>query len=356
MEKLKNVWEFVKNFVIIAYILLIIFVTICLLSFNEYKVTEFGKNTIIPIIDEDLEPDYTVGDLVIVEKGKLSRVDVGDVVFFYRTISGITTINYAKITKSEMVTDTEFTYTVEGDYKFSSSYFIGEAENATVIPKVGKVLSVLESKWGFLFLGVFPSLVAFLYTLHYVIVEVQENKEAEKKKKKKKKKKANSENIDKNKSEEPKDKTSDDEVKEMVKEIIKPEDTLEENKSEKVEEPIKIEIEENKNVVVEIEKEEKKETDEKVEIKPEKENVVSIVPEKDESKEELQEVTKEKIEEVKEEQKKKAIIEAKMKTMTEEEKRALIEAKLKSMTPEEKKALIEAKKKKLEAEKNKKGE
>lgn len=360
MEKLKNVWEFVKNFVIIAYILLIIFVTICLLSFNEYKVTEFGKNTIIPIIDEDLEPDYTVGDLVIVEKGKLSRVDVGDVVFFYRTISGITTINYAKITKSEMVTDTEFTYTVEGDYKFSSSYFIGEAENATVIPKVGKVLSVLESKWGFLFLGVFPSLVAFLYTLHYVIVEVQENKEAEKKKKKKKKKKANSENIDKNKSEEPKDKTSDDEVKEMVKEIIKPEDTLEENKSEKVEEPIKIEIEENKNVVVEIEKEEKKEADEKVEIKPEKENVVSIVPEKDESKEELQEVTKEKIEEVKEEQtveqKKKAMIEAKMKTMTEEEKRALIEAKLKSMTPEEKKALIEAKKKKLEAEKNKKGE
>ena len=237
MEKLKNVWEFVKNFVIIAYILLIIFVTICLLSFNEYKVTEFGKNTIIPIIDEDLEPDYTVGDLVIVEKGKLSRVDVGDVVFFYRTISGITTINYAKITKSEMVTDTEFTYTVEGDYKFSSSYFIGEAENATVIPKVGKVLSILESKWGFLFLGVFPSLVAFLYTLHYVIVEVQENKEAEKKKKKKKKKKTNSENIDKNKTEESKEKSSNAEVKEMVKEIVKTENenTSEENKPEEKE-------------------------------------------------------------------------------------------------------------------------
>ena len=354
MEKLKNVWEFVKNFVIIAYILLIIFVTICLLSFNEYKVTEFGKNTIIPIIDEDLEPDYTVGDLVIVEKGKLSRVDVGDVVFFYRTISGITTINYAKITKSEMVTDTEFTYTVEGDYKFSSSYFIGEAENATVIPKVGKVLSILESKWGFLFLGVFPSLVAFLYTLHYVIVEVQENKEAEKKKKKKKKKKTNSENIDKNKTEESKEKSSNAEVKEMVKEIVKTENenTSEENKPEEKEEPIKIEIEENKKVVVEIEKEEKKETEEKVEIKPEKENIVSIVPEKEETKEEPQEVAKEQTAE----QKKKAMIEAKMKNMTEEEKRALIEAKLKSMTPEEKKALIEAKKKKIEAEKNKKGE
>ena len=53
------------------------------------------------------------------------------------------------------------------------------------------------------------------------------------------------------------------------------------------------------------------------------------------------------------EQKKKALIEAKMKSMTEEEKRALIQAKLNSMTEEEKRALIEAKRKKLEAEKNK---
>lgn len=372
MEKLKNVWEFVKNFVIIAYILLIIFVTICLLSYNDYKVTEFGKNTIIPIIDEDLEPDYTVGDLVIVKKGKLSRVEPGDIVFFYRTVSGITTINYAKVTKAEMVTDTEFTYTVEGDYRFSSSYFIGEAENATVIPKIGKALSILESKWGFLFLGVFPSLVAFLYTLHYVVVEIQENKEAEKKKKKKKKKTI-SENNDKNKLNENRDKISNEEVKEMVKEIIKPENKndSEEKETEKVEEPIKIEIEENKKVVVEIEKEKteekveikpekEKKSEGKIEIKPEKENIVSIVPEKEDVKEKPQEVIKAKVEEVNdnqtEKQKKKAMVEEKMKNMSEEEKRALIEAKLKSMTPEEKKALIEAKKKKLEAEKNKKGE
>ena len=56
-------------------------------------------------------------------------------------------------------------------------------------------------------------------------------------------------------------------------------------------------------------------------------------------------------EEMSAEQKKKAMIEAKMKSMTEEEKRALIEAKLKAMSPEEKRALIEAKKKKMEADK-----
>ena len=176
---MKKVCDFLKNFLIIAYIVLIIFVTICLLSYNDYKMTVFGKNTLVPIIDEDLEPDYTLGDLLIIKKNKLSQVDIGDVIFFYRTVSGETSINYAKVIATERVTDNEFTYTVEGNYRFSSERFIGKAETATVIPKIGKFLSVLQSKWGFLFLGVFPSLIAFLYTLYSVVVEVRDDDDDE---------------------------------------------------------------------------------------------------------------------------------------------------------------------------------
>ena len=118
---MKNALEILKNFVITVYILLIIFVTICLLSFNDYKVTVFGNSTLIPIIDADLEPNYTVGDLVIVQKGGLAYVKEGDEIFFYRTVSGETTIHFATVTKAERVTDTESTFTVEGEYKFSSS-------------------------------------------------------------------------------------------------------------------------------------------------------------------------------------------------------------------------------------------
>ena len=89
-------------------ILLIIFVTICLISYNDYKLAVLGNNTLIPVIDEDLEPDFTVGDLLIVKRGKLSRVEVGDVVFFYRKAGGEATINFAKITNTEKVTDTEY--------------------------------------------------------------------------------------------------------------------------------------------------------------------------------------------------------------------------------------------------------
>ena len=57
---MKKICSFVKNLIIFIYILLIIFVTICLLSYNDYKITVLGDQTLIPIIDENLEPDYTL--------------------------------------------------------------------------------------------------------------------------------------------------------------------------------------------------------------------------------------------------------------------------------------------------------
>ena len=194
---MKKICNFVKNLIIFIYILLIIFVTICLLSYNDYKITVLGDQTLIPIIDENLEPDYTLGDLLIVGRKNYMRIAEGDTVFFYRTFAGgDPTINFAKLLKIERVTDTEYTFTVEGidgDYRFSSSNYIGNSDTATVIPKVGKVLSILQSKWGFLFLGVFPSLVAFLYTLYSVIAELrgynEEDDDNDEKPKKKKKKK-----------------------------------------------------------------------------------------------------------------------------------------------------------------------
>ena len=327
---MKKTWNFFKNFVIMAYILLIIFVTICLLSYNDYKVTEFGKYTLLPVIDKYLEPEYNVGDLLIVERNDLGDVKVGDIIFYYRTARGVTTVNYAPVTNLEVVTDTETTFTVVGDVRFSSSYFMGKAETAKTIPQLGKVLGLLQSKWGFLFLGVFPSLLAFLYTLYSVIAEVQNDKvvveEPVKKKKKKKKKPASESSSDTIDSEQPKKKKKkkrpvDEEViteekpKKKKKKVESDEEVVE-NKEEKVEEIKTEEVKKEEVVKVETKVEEKKET----------------------PKQQPKQLT---------EEQKKALIEAKMKTMTEEEKKALIEAKLKSMTPEQKKALIEAKKKKL---------
>ena len=328
---MKKTWNFIKNFIIMAYILLIIFITICLLSYNDYKVTEFGKYTLLPVVDDYLEPDYKVGDLLIIEKNDLDDVKLGDIIFYYRTARGITTVNYSPVIELERVTEEETTFTAVGDVRFSSSYFMGKADTIKVIPQLGKVIGLLQSKWGFLFLGVFPSLLAFLYTLYSVVAEVKNDKvveEVTKKKKKKKKKPVDSETSNKNTDS---DNGENKPKKKKKKPVEETEDVIEEKPKKKKKNSVIEEGEEETEKVIEEKtvkevKEEKKEPEVKAEVK------------KEEPKQPSKQMT---------EEEKKALIEAKMKTMTEEQKKALIEAKLKSMTPEQKKALIEAKKKKM---------
>ena len=49
---------------LIIYIPCVVFLTACLLNYNKYNVTEFGKNTLI-IIDDELK-NFEKGDLAVV--------------------------------------------------------------------------------------------------------------------------------------------------------------------------------------------------------------------------------------------------------------------------------------------------
>ncbi len=47
---MKYILNFLKGIIIFAWLVLAVFTTVCLISYNQYKVTEFGKNTLV-IID-----------------------------------------------------------------------------------------------------------------------------------------------------------------------------------------------------------------------------------------------------------------------------------------------------------------
>lgn len=389
---MKKILDFLKNLLIFMYVIVVIFVTICLLSYNDYKVTVLGTTSIIPITDDNLKPDYTLGDLLLVKRNKLSEVKVGDKIFFYRTKSGETSIYFAEVTNTERVTDKEYTYTVEGDYRMSSSTYIGKTSTATVIPKAGRFLSFIESKWGFLFIVVFPTLIIFLYTLYSVVLEVKEGDKEEigTKKKEKAENTNEKESIAKEKNEENK---KEEKVPETVKEVnnetvkvkqetknVSKEEAKEDTKKEeiKIQEEIKAQIEEKheekkenienaslkdeskevKEHVIEENKQEenrelkeniKKENEEiKIEQKEETKKAESELPKMEIKQEAVQEKTESEVTpkvEKTEEQRKRELIEAKLKSMTEEEKKALLRAKLNSMTEEEKRALLEKKRK-----------
>ena len=71
------------NLIIIIYVVIAILVTICLLTFNQYRISEFGNKSLIIINENDELYNYTKGDLLIVTKENLKDAKEGDLVFFY---------------------------------------------------------------------------------------------------------------------------------------------------------------------------------------------------------------------------------------------------------------------------------
>ncbi len=173
--------KIIVNILVAIYAVIAIFTTVCLLSYNEYKISEFGDNSLILVTNDDLNPDFKKGDLVIVNAAKKKEIIAGDKVFFYNSHDRKVDVSLAKVTKKTIVTSTESTFTLEGDVEISSQYVIGSTRDSSVIPKIANVLSVIESKWGFLFLIVLPSLIAFLYEISVVFMSIKEAKKEEKK-------------------------------------------------------------------------------------------------------------------------------------------------------------------------------
>lgn len=157
----------------VLYAIVVVFLTACLIQYNDYKITEFGKYSLIIVDDDSLEPQFDKGSLAVVEKNEFSDVNVGDDIFFYNTYESQINVSVAKVIGTEKITDTETTFVLEGDYSLSSEYFIGKVETTSTYKGVGNVLGVLESRYGFLFLIVLPVLVAFIYEIYAIVKEIK---------------------------------------------------------------------------------------------------------------------------------------------------------------------------------------
>ena len=153
------------------YIVIAIFLTVCLLNYNDYSVTELMGNSFILVRDEELMPDFKKGDLVIVKKNNNDDILVGDKIFFYEAYNKKMTINLGNVVSKEKVNRHETTFVLSGDYALSSEKVIGKSSTAKVYPNLGYVLAFLESKFGFLFVIIFPILIIFIYEMFIFIKE-----------------------------------------------------------------------------------------------------------------------------------------------------------------------------------------
>ena len=173
---MKKILKTILGVIGFTYLIFIIFITICLLNYNEYKVTEFGNKTFVLI--DDKSDKFTDGDLVVFTKNN-DEIKTDNEISFYEVVNGQSSVNIGTVTDIEKITEKETTFTINGSHKISGETVIGSLETAKVYHKVGKVLYAFESQYGFLLLVILPSLMLFFYAAYSFIMELKQPKELE---------------------------------------------------------------------------------------------------------------------------------------------------------------------------------
>ena len=163
------------------YAVIAILTTICLLSYNDSHISTFGNTSLIIIDSKDLEsntPPFYMGDIVFATKSK--NLNKNDQVFCYEVYNGEVSISVATINNITVDERTKTNkYELSDGRILDYNFIIGPSTNCMKMSKVGYVLKVLESKFGYLFLVVLPTLLLFLYELYTIVMQIKEGGENE---------------------------------------------------------------------------------------------------------------------------------------------------------------------------------
>lgn len=169
MKVLNTIKSIILGIIMVVYFIFVIAMTVLLLNFNDYGVTEFGNKSMIIINDEISNDNYKKGDLVIVNKEKMEKMQVGQELFAYKVDEkGNVHIDLGKIGN---LYPEEDAVSFENGSTYSMDFVAGVPEEKH--EKIGTFLSVVESKWGFLFIVLVPSFLIFVYEVYTLIVEIK---------------------------------------------------------------------------------------------------------------------------------------------------------------------------------------
>lgn len=172
---MKHILNFIKGTLFTLWLIIAIFTTICLLSYNDYQVSEFGKYSLLIINNKELRSVYEQDSLVIIKKANEEDYKKGDKILFYSGNPKVVNfINLGEITDVHSENGAQASYYI-GDYKLSYDDIIGNVNGSIVYKKAGLILSVIESRWGFMFFVILPTIFLAVYELYAVINEVKKN-------------------------------------------------------------------------------------------------------------------------------------------------------------------------------------
>ena len=166
---IKKIKSFIAGLLICIFFVFALSMTILLLNYNKYGLTQFGNTTIVIINDEISSENFKKGDLVFVKSQKLDKLELGKEIFVYRIHEGGSVS--VEVGKVGQIYPEENAIAFENGDIFSNQFVIGTADK--IYNDIGTYLAIIESKWGFLFIVLVPCLLIFIYELYALIVEIK---------------------------------------------------------------------------------------------------------------------------------------------------------------------------------------
>lgn len=154
-----------------------IFVTANLLAYNDYEVAEFGNKSFVLVDKHMVNFGYKEGQLLVITKSSSGSIKKDDIVLYYNV--NATSVNTNKVNidqgKVEEVSDDGKHFYMNGN-SIADKYVLGSSSSIKTYPVIGGVLSVLESRVGYLLIILMPTLVLFAYLFRKIVVELKEEK------------------------------------------------------------------------------------------------------------------------------------------------------------------------------------
>ena len=173
MQGRKKMKKVLGTILFVVYAIIAISVTVLLLTYNDYNNSVIGDYTVYIVTDDSLEPEYKQGSILLIKETNDRNVQVGDEIFMYKVLNSseyevISTTLQAKVQQG-----THTVYVVDDEERYSNDYFIGKVDDTIVIEGWGYILSLLESRWGYLFCIVVVSLLLFLQEVFELVMEIK---------------------------------------------------------------------------------------------------------------------------------------------------------------------------------------